>query len=121
MTSSQIISFPIVCLQELQKAVDKRKATVLSINLCSAEFVQSATEESQDLQARLKEMNNRWDRLATSLGEWRAALQKALMQCHVGVQLSIHLAWSQICVVLPTPMAVKELTRQRKQLWDQAT
>lgn len=29
--------------------------------------------------------------------------------------------WSQICAVLPTPMAVKELARQCKQLWDQAT
>uniref|UniRef100_A0A8C7ULC6 Spectrin repeat containing, nuclear envelope 1b n=1 Tax=Oncorhynchus mykiss TaxID=8022 RepID=A0A8C7ULC6_ONCMY len=81
-TDIQTIELRIKKLKELQKAVDKRKATVLSINLCSAEFVQSATEESQDLQARLKEMNNRWDRLATSLGEWRAALQKALMQCH---------------------------------------
>ncbi|XP_052352542.1 nesprin-1-like isoform X4 [Oncorhynchus keta] len=81
-TDIQTIELRIKKLKELQKAVDKRKATVLSINLCSAEFVQSATEESQDLQARLKEMNNRWDRLGTSLGEWRAALQKALMQCH---------------------------------------
>nr|XP_046223327.1 nesprin-1-like isoform X12 [Oncorhynchus gorbuscha] len=81
-TDIQTIELRIKKLKELQKAVDKRKATVLSINLCSAEFVQSATEESQDLKARLKEMNNRWDRLGTSLGEWRAALQKALMQCH---------------------------------------
>ncbi|XP_045579617.1 nesprin-1 isoform X1 [Salmo salar] len=81
-TDIQTIKLRIKKLKELQKAVDKRKATVLSINLCSAEFVQSATEESQDLQGRLKEMNNRWDRLGTSLGEWRAALQKALMQCH---------------------------------------
>uniref|UniRef100_A0A4W5RRV1 Spectrin repeat containing, nuclear envelope 1b n=1 Tax=Hucho hucho TaxID=62062 RepID=A0A4W5RRV1_9TELE len=81
-TDIQTIELRIKKLKELQKAVDKRKATVLSINLCSAEFVQSTTEESQDLQARLKEMNNRWDRLGTSLGEWRAALQKALMQCH---------------------------------------
>nr|XP_029531763.1 nesprin-1-like isoform X2 [Oncorhynchus nerka] len=81
-TDIQTIELHIKKLKELQKAVDKRKATVLSINLCSAEFVQSATEESQDLQARLKEMNNRWEELGTSLGEWRAALQKALMQCH---------------------------------------
>ncbi|XP_045574102.1 nesprin-1 isoform X3 [Salmo salar] len=81
-TDIQTIEMRIKKLKELQKAVDKRKAIVLSINLCSAEFVQSATEECQDLQARLKEMNNRWDRLGTSLGEWRAALQNALMQCH---------------------------------------
>uniref|UniRef100_A0A4W5PDW6 Spectrin repeat containing, nuclear envelope 1b n=1 Tax=Hucho hucho TaxID=62062 RepID=A0A4W5PDW6_9TELE len=81
-TDIQTIEMRIKKLKELQKAVDKRKAIVLSINLCSAEFVQSATEECQDLQARLKEMNNRWDRLGTSMGEWRAALQNALMQCH---------------------------------------
>ncbi|XP_041710587.2 nesprin-1 isoform X1 [Coregonus clupeaformis] len=81
-TDIQTIELHIKKLKELQKAIDKRKAIVLSINLCSAEFVQSATEESQDLQARLKEMNNRWDRLGTALGEWRAVLQNALMQCH---------------------------------------
>lgn len=67
--------------QELQKALDKRKAIVLSINLCSAEFVQSDSEEARDLQRRLKEMNNRWERLSSSLDEWRNALQHALMQC----------------------------------------
>lgn len=67
--------------QELQKALDKRKAIVLSINLCSAEFVQSDSEEARDLQRRLKEMNNRWERLSGSLDEWRNALQHALMQC----------------------------------------
>lgn len=65
--------------------MDKRKAIVLSINLCSAEFVQSDTEGSQELQVRLKEMNDRWDRLGSSLGDWRSSLQDALMQCHVGV------------------------------------
>uniref|UniRef100_A0AAY5EGI0 KASH domain-containing protein n=1 Tax=Electrophorus electricus TaxID=8005 RepID=A0AAY5EGI0_ELEEL len=68
-------------LKGLQKAVDKRKAIVLSINLCSSEFVQSDSAESQQLQVRLREMNNRWDRLTTSLDEWRNSLQDALMQC----------------------------------------
>lgn len=72
-----------VCLQELQKAYDKRKAIVLSINLCSAEFVQSDTEESRELQAKLKDMNNQWDKLGSSLEEWRSSLQDALMQCQV--------------------------------------
>jgi len=71
-------------LQELQKAYDKRKAIVLSINLCSTEFVQSAMEESRELQARLKDMNNHWDKLGSSLEEWRSSLQEALMQCQVG-------------------------------------
>lgn len=72
-----------VCLQELQKAYDKRKAIVLSINLCSVEFVQSDTEESRELQVKLKDMNNHWDKLGSSLDEWRSSLQEALMQCQV--------------------------------------
>lgn len=57
---------------------------MLSINLCSAEFVQSDTEESRELQAKLKDMNNHWDKLGSSLEEWRSSLQEALMQCQVG-------------------------------------
>lgn len=72
------------CLQELQKAYDKRKAIVMSINLCSNEFVQADTEESRELQAKLKDMNNHWDKLGSSLEEWRSSLQEALMQCQVG-------------------------------------
>ena len=74
----------IIWRQELQKAYDKRKAIVLSINLCSAEFVQPDTEESRELQAKLKDMNNHWDKLGSSLEEWRSSLQEALMQCQVG-------------------------------------
>lgn len=56
---------------------------MLSINLCSAEFVQPDTEESRQLQAKLKDMNNHWDKLGSSLDEWRTSLQEALMQCQV--------------------------------------
>uniref|UniRef100_A0A672NJW8 Nesprin-1-like n=1 Tax=Sinocyclocheilus grahami TaxID=75366 RepID=A0A672NJW8_SINGR len=80
-TDIQTIELRIKKLKELQKALDKRKAIVLSINLCSAEFVQSDSEEARDLQRRLKEMNNRWERLSSSLDEWRNALQHVLMQC----------------------------------------
>ncbi|XP_039537650.1 nesprin-1-like isoform X2 [Pimephales promelas] len=80
-TDIHSIEIRIKKLKELQKALDKRKAIVLSINLCSAEFVQSDSEEARDLQRRLKEMNNRWERLSGSLDEWRNALQHALMQC----------------------------------------
>ncbi|XP_076833611.1 nesprin-1-like isoform X2 [Brachyhypopomus gauderio] len=77
----QAIELRIKNLKGLQKAVDKRKAIVLSINLCSSEFVQSDSGETQQLQARLREMNNRWERLNSALGEWRSSLQDALMQC----------------------------------------
>ncbi|XP_066525021.1 nesprin-1 isoform X6 [Hoplias malabaricus] len=80
-TDIQTIELRIKKLKELQKAVDKRKAIVLSINLCSSEFLQSDSDESQELQGRLKEMNNRWERLTCSLDEWRSSLQDALMQC----------------------------------------
>lgn len=69
--------------QELQKAVDHRKAIILSINLCSSEFTQTGSEESQDLQDRLSQMNGRWDHVCSLLEEWRGLLQDALMQCQV--------------------------------------
>ncbi|KAJ8270593.1 hypothetical protein GJAV_G00116870 [Gymnothorax javanicus] len=80
-TDIQTIQQRIKTLKELQKAIDARKAIVLSINLCSAEFLQGGSEDSERLQARLKELNARWDRLGAGLEEWRGALQDALMQC----------------------------------------
>lgn len=69
--------------QELQKAVDHRKAIILSINLCSSEFTQAGSEDSQHLQDRLSQMNARWDRVCSLLEDWRGLLQDALMQCQV--------------------------------------
>ncbi|KAJ0062831.1 hypothetical protein NL108_008118 [Boleophthalmus pectinirostris] len=80
-TDIQTIEQRIKKLKELQKAYDKRKAIVLSINLCSGEFVQSDSVESRELQIKLKDMNNHWDRLGLSLDKWRTSLQEALMQC----------------------------------------
>ncbi|XP_031731325.1 nesprin-1 isoform X8 [Anarrhichthys ocellatus] len=70
-------------LKELLKAVDAHKSEVLSMNLSSAELLQSEpdSEEAWELRDRLKEMNTRWDRLGTSLEDWREELQRALMQC----------------------------------------
>ncbi|XP_052391485.1 nesprin-1 isoform X1 [Carassius gibelio] len=75
-------------LQELEKAMDSHKSKVLSINLNSVTLLQSDSEESQDLQVKLKEMNSRWDRLGKSLKDWRTALQDALMQCQEFHELS---------------------------------
>ncbi|OWK01984.1 hypothetical protein Celaphus_00019102, partial [Cervus elaphus hippelaphus] len=80
-TDIQSIALQIQKLKELQKAVDHRKAIVLSIHLCSSEFTQTGQEESQDLQDRLSQMNGRWDRVCSLLEEWRGLLQDALMQC----------------------------------------
>ncbi|XP_036078730.1 nesprin-1 isoform X13 [Rousettus aegyptiacus] len=75
------IELQIKKLKELQKAVDHRKAIILSINLCSSEFTQTGGEESRDLQDRLSQMNARWDRVCSLLEDWRGLLQDALMQC----------------------------------------
>ncbi|KAM9666886.1 nesprin-1 isoform 13-T17 [Trichechus inunguis] len=80
-TDIQTIELQIKKLKELQKAVDHRKAIILSINLCSPEFTQADCEESRDLQDRLSLMNGRWDRVCSLLEEWRGLLQDALMQC----------------------------------------
>lgn len=65
--------------------MDAHKSEVLSINLSSADFLQSEpdSEEAWELRDGLKEMNSRWDRLGTSLEDWREELQQALMQCQV--------------------------------------
>uniref|UniRef100_A0A8C5KPH7 Spectrin repeat containing, nuclear envelope 1 n=1 Tax=Jaculus jaculus TaxID=51337 RepID=A0A8C5KPH7_JACJA len=68
-------------LKELQKAVDHRKAIILSINLCSSEFTQADSRESHELQERLSQMNVQWDRVCCLLEDWRGLLQEALMQC----------------------------------------
>ncbi|XP_053446480.1 nesprin-1 isoform X2 [Nycticebus coucang] len=80
-TDIQAIELQIRKLKELQKAVDHRKAIILSINLCSSEFMQADSEGSRDLQDRLSQMNGRWDRVCCLLEEWRDLLQDALMQC----------------------------------------
>lgn len=83
--------------QELQKAMDSHKSEVLSINLSSADFLQSEpdSEEAWELRDRLKEMNSHWERLSNSLEDWREELQRALMQCQVKSRLSfLHLGYS---------------------------
>ncbi|XP_062428373.1 nesprin-1 isoform X2 [Rhea pennata] len=80
-TDIQSIELRIKKLKELQKAIDNRKAIILSINLCSSEFTQSDSEESKKLQERLSQMNMRWERVCSLIEEWRCSLQDALMQC----------------------------------------
>lgn len=87
-----ILSFPILlCLtiKELQKAIDNRKAIILSINLCSSEFTQSESEESKKLQERLSQMNVSWDHVCSTMEDWRCSLQDALMQCQVCIVLGL--------------------------------
>lgn len=81
-----ILSSPVpfcLTIKELQKAIDNRKAIILSINLCSSEFTQSDSEDSKKLQERLSQMNVRWDHVCSMIEEWRCSLQDALMQCQV--------------------------------------
>ncbi|KAK0149352.1 Nesprin-1 [Merluccius polli] len=82
-TDINAIQHRIKKLKELQKSMDGHKSEVLSINLSSADFLQSEpeTEEAWELRDGLKKMNSRWDRLGSSLEDWREELQRALMQC----------------------------------------
>ncbi|XP_068007808.1 nesprin-1 isoform X2 [Melanerpes formicivorus] len=80
-TDIQTIELRIKKLKELQKAIDNRKAIILSINLCSSEFTQSDSEESKKLQERLSQMNVSWDHVCSTIEDWRCSLQDALMQC----------------------------------------
>ncbi|CDQ75247.1 unnamed protein product [Oncorhynchus mykiss] len=70
--------------------MDGHKSQVLSINLSSADFLQSDpdSKEAWELRDGLKEMNSRWDWLGSSLEDWRAELQRALMQCQEFHELS---------------------------------
>ncbi|XP_075410476.1 nesprin-1-like isoform X2 [Tenrec ecaudatus] len=87
-TDIQTMELQIKKLKELQKALDHRKAIILSINLCSPEFTQTDSEESRHLQDRLSQMNGRWERVCSLLEEWRGLLQDALMQCQDFHELS---------------------------------
>ncbi|XP_071405405.1 nesprin-1 isoform X2 [Pithys albifrons albifrons] len=87
-TDIQTIELRIKKLKELQKAIDNRKAIVLSINLCSSEFTQSDSEEGKKLQERLSQMNMRWEHVCSMIEEWRSSLQDALMQCQDFHELS---------------------------------
>ncbi|XP_053317344.1 nesprin-1 isoform X2 [Spea bombifrons] len=80
-TDIQTIELRIKKLKELQKALDTRKAIVLSINLCSSEFTQVDTTETNELQERLSQMNVKWEHVCSTLDGWRCSLQDALMQC----------------------------------------
>ncbi|TWW68818.1 Nesprin-1 Enaptin KASH domain-containing protein 1 [Takifugu flavidus] len=70
-------------LKELLKGMDAQKSEVLSINLRSADFLQTEheSEEAWELREGLKEMNASWNRLGASLEDWREELQGVLMQC----------------------------------------
>lgn len=85
LTFYQFPFFLPLCLiiKELQKAIDNRKAIILSINLCSSEFTQSDSEESKRLQERLSQMNVRWEHVCSMIEDWRSSLQDALIQCQV--------------------------------------
>lgn len=65
--------------------MDAHKSEVLSINLRSADYLQTEpdSEEAWELREGLKEMNASWDRLGASLEDWREELQGLLMQCQV--------------------------------------
>ncbi|XP_019623175.1 PREDICTED: nesprin-1-like isoform X2 [Branchiostoma belcheri] len=67
--------------REFLAALDLRKAIVMSINLCSPQFVQGDSEHAQKLRDRLTLMNHRWEAVCNHAVEWQRALQVALVQC----------------------------------------
>ncbi|XP_064420837.1 nesprin-2 [Latimeria chalumnae] len=80
-TNIQTIECKIKKLKDTQKAFDKYKAVVISVNLSSKDFQQSDSVESKELQDKLRQMNRRWDQACHSLDAWKESLQHALMQC----------------------------------------
>ncbi|XP_055088334.1 LOW QUALITY PROTEIN: nesprin-1-like [Periophthalmus magnuspinnatus] len=89
-TDIHTIQLRIKKLKDLQKGMDVHKSEVLSINLSSADFLQSEpdSEEAWELRDALKEMNSCWDHLGSSLEDWRSELQRALLQCQEFHELS---------------------------------
>lgn len=85
-TSCCIQCLPLWFLQGLQNTMDVNKTVVVFINLKSTpDLLQSQADSGKvrEFQEGLEEMNTRWDRLSTSLEDWREELQRALMQCQV--------------------------------------
>ncbi|KAI8478923.1 hypothetical protein Bbelb_433440 [Branchiostoma belcheri] len=74
-------TFDTASAAEFLAALDLRKAIVMSINLCSPQFVQGDSEHAQKLRDRLTLMNHRWEAVCNHAVEWQRALQVALVQC----------------------------------------
>uniref|UniRef100_M3XJB3 Spectrin repeat containing, nuclear envelope 2b n=1 Tax=Latimeria chalumnae TaxID=7897 RepID=M3XJB3_LATCH len=89
-TNIQTIECKIKKLKDTQKAFDKYKAVVISVNLSSKDFQQSDSVESKELQDKLRQMNRRWDQACHSLDAWKESLQHALMQCQVSRASNFH-------------------------------
>ncbi|XP_072351113.1 nesprin-2-like [Scyliorhinus torazame] len=111
-------------LQGMQKELDKYKALVISVNLSSRDFLQTDSEEAQELQHKLHQVNSRWNKTTQRLEQWRTSLRTTLIQCQ-DFQQTTHslLMWLANCerrrglVQLSKPaLSLQTLTQHRKDL-----
>uniref|UniRef100_A0A8C5V010 Nesprin-2 n=1 Tax=Microcebus murinus TaxID=30608 RepID=A0A8C5V010_MICMU len=75
-------------LQEILKAFDTYKASVVSANESSKEFLQTESAESTELQSQLHQLSRCWDAAQGAADSWREGLRQSLMQCQDFHQLS---------------------------------
>ncbi|XP_037688490.1 nesprin-2 isoform X2 [Choloepus didactylus] len=87
-SSIQEMELRVKRLKEILKAFDAYKASVVSVNVSSKEFLQSGGTESEELQNRLRQLSLHWDTAQGSVDSWRQGLQQSLMQCQDFHQLS---------------------------------
>ena len=67
----------------MQRALNRHKGAVISINLSSRHFQRGDSAEVRRLQEDLQEANLLWTRACAGLQVWETGLQGALMECQV--------------------------------------
>ncbi|XP_036094192.1 nesprin-2 isoform X6 [Rousettus aegyptiacus] len=78
-------------LKEILKAFDTYKASVVSVDVSSKEFLQTGSAESKELQERVGQLRLQWDAAQGAVQSWREGLRQSLMQCQDFHQLSQNL------------------------------
>ncbi|KAM4854061.1 nesprin-2-like isoform 1-T1 [Thomomys bottae] len=78
-------------LQELLKAFDTHKASMVSVNVSCKESLPTESAKSSELQSRLRQLSLRWEGVQGTMDSWRRDLRQSLMQCQDFHQLSQNL------------------------------
>ncbi|KAL8608286.1 hypothetical protein ACOMHN_042153 [Nucella lapillus] len=74
--------------------LEEKRPRYLSIQLLSSNYVDPTTPEGRNLQARVKDLEHRWERVCCRAEETQQSLQSALLQCQeFHHRLHDHLLW----------------------------
>uniref|UniRef100_A0A2K6TJ47 Spectrin repeat containing nuclear envelope protein 2 n=1 Tax=Saimiri boliviensis boliviensis TaxID=39432 RepID=A0A2K6TJ47_SAIBB len=123
----QEIELRVKRLKEILKAFDTYKASVISVNVSSKEFLQTENAESTELQSRLRQLSLLWEATQGMVDSCRGGLRQSLMQCqdfhHLSQNLLLWLASAEnrrqkahVAHPKADPQALLECQRELMQL-----